>query len=133
MAEPILPPPVGSDTGIPSNLGAGLCAFVVLIGGLIFYFVEKRDQFIRHWAVQSIFFGGTWFAFQIATGVLHSMFRMLPGIGGLLIALLLLVDLVGGLAFLILWIIGIIKALQGARWEYPFISEQCRRLFPNVA
>ncbi len=123
----------GSDTGLPSNVGAGLCAIFVLIAGIIFYFIEKRDQLIRHWSVQSIFFGGTWIAFRIALGVLHAVFRTLPGVGGLLSALLLLVGLVGGLAFLVLWIIGIIKAFQGARWEYPFISEQCKRLFPNLA
>jgi uncharacterized membrane protein len=133
MAESISPPPLGSDTGIPSHLGAGLCAIFVLLGGIIFYFIEKRDQLIRHWAVQSIFFGGTWFAFRILVGVLHSLFRTLPGIGGLMNALLLLVDLVGGLLFLVLWIIGIIKALQGARWEYPYISEYCKRLFPKLA
>ena len=58
MAYIIPPSPTGSDTGLPSNVGAGLCAIFHLLGGVIFYFIEKKDLFVRHWAVQSIYFGG---------------------------------------------------------------------------
>ena len=125
--------PAGSDTGLPSNVGAGIIAIFTLIGGIIFYFIEKKDQFVRHWAVQGIFFGGTSFAFSIAVNILMAIFHAIPVLGHLLIGLLWLVQVFVSLALFVLWIIGIIKAFQGQRWEYPFISEQCKKLFPGLA
>ena len=130
MAEPISS--TGNTTGLPANLAAGLCAIFTLLGGIIFYFVEKKDDFVRHWAVQSIFFGGTWFVFNIVMTVLISVAATLPGIHFVLVPLLILLQAVVHLVFFVFWIIGIIKALQGERWEYPFISAQCRRLFPTL-
>ena len=120
-----------SDTGLPSNIAAGLIAIFTLLGGIIFYFVEKKDQFVRHWAVQGIFFGGTWIVVWIVLGIFHSLILMhIPFLGWLLAALL---HFVLWIAFVVLWIMGIIKAFQGQRWEYPFISEQCKKLFPKLA
>jgi uncharacterized membrane protein len=125
--------PAGSDTGLPSNVGAGICAIFTLIGGIIFYFIEKKDLFVRHWAVQGIYFGGTGLAFSIALNIAAAIFHALPIIGHLLLLLLWLVQVLVSLALFILWILGIIKAFQGQRWEYPFISEQCKKLFPGLA
>jgi uncharacterized membrane protein len=133
MAETTSSNPAGSDTGLPSNVGAGICAIFTLVAGIIFYFIEKKDLFVRHWAVQGIFFGGTTLAFSIAVKIAAAIFHAIPGIGGLLLALLALVSLLVNIAFIILWILGVIKAFQGQRWEYPYISEQCKKLFPSLA
>ena|SRR6516225_7813962 len=125
--------PGGSDTGLPSNVGAGICAIFPLIGGTIFYFIEKKDLFVRHWAVQGIYLGVAGLAFSIAIKISVAILHQIPTIGGLLIGLLLLVQLLGDLAFTVLWILGIIKAFRGQRWEYPYISEQCKKLFPGLA
>ena len=130
MAEPISS--TGNTTGLPANLAAGLCAIFTLLGGVIFYYVEKKDAFVRHWAVQSIFFGGTWFVFNVVMTILISVAGALPGLHFVLVPLLILLQAVVHLVFFVFWIIGIIKALQGERWEYPFISAQCRRLFPTL-
>ena len=127
--------PGGSDTGLPSKLGAGICAIFPLIGGTIFYFIEKKDLFVRHWALQGIYLGVAGLAFSIAikisAAILHWI--QIPTISDLLIGLLLLIQLLGDLALTILWILGIIKAFQGQRWEYPYISEQCKKLLPGLA
>ncbi|MGA8658137.1 MAG: DUF4870 domain-containing protein [Chthoniobacterales bacterium] len=133
MAETTSSNPAGSDTGLPSNVGAGICAIFTLVAGIIFYFIEKKDLFVRHWAVQGIFFGGTTLAFSIAVKIAAAIFHAIPGIGGLLLGLLALVSLLVNIAFIVLWILGVIKAFQGQRWEYPYISEQCKKLFPSLA
>lgn len=133
MAETTSSNPAGSDTGLPSNVGAGICAIFTLVGGIIFYFIEKKDLFVRHWAVQGIFFGGTTLAFSIAVKIAAAIFHAIPGIGGLLLGLLGLVSVLVNIAFVVLWILGVIRAFQGQRWEYPYISEQCKKLFPSLA
>jgi uncharacterized membrane protein len=117
----------GSDTGLSSNLGAGLCALFPLIGGIVFYFIEKKDQLIRHWAVQGIFFGGTSFVISFVLSVVTGILAVahLGFLGGLL-------NFAWTICWLILWIMGLINAFQGKRWEYPVISEQCKKLFPKL-
>ena len=39
---------------------AAALACIPLIGGIIFYIVEKHDAFVRFYAMQSIIFGGAW-------------------------------------------------------------------------
>jgi uncharacterized membrane protein len=133
MAYAIPPSPTGSDTGLPSNVAAGLCAIFYLIGGVIFYFIEKKDLFVRHWAIQSIFFGAAWIGAYIVISILSGILDHLPGVGFIFALLFFLLRLVIGLGGTILWIIGIIKAFQGQTWEYPIISAQGRKYFPNLS
>jgi uncharacterized membrane protein len=117
-----------SDTGLASNIASGLCAIFTWIGGLIFFFIEKKDGLVRHWAVQAIFFGGTWVVVSIGLNILTLILVHVPLIG-------LLIGLLGFVlfwVFIVLWIMGIIKAFQGTRWEYPIISAQCKKLFPKL-
>ncbi len=133
MSEANTSSPNGSDTGLPSNVAAGLCAIFHLVGGIIFYFIEKKDLFVRHWAVQAIFFGAAWIGSFLVISVLSGILSHLPGIGiifAMLFALLWFVVWLGGV---ILWIVGIIKAFQGQKWEYPVISEQGKKYFPNLS
>ncbi len=114
-------------------MAAGLCAIFHLIGGIVFYFIEKKDLFVRHWAVQTIYFGVAWIGAFLAISVLSGILSHIPGIGiifALLFALLWFVVWLGGT---VLWIIGIIKAFQGQKWEYPVISQLGKKYFPNLA
>ena len=58
------PGPKSTSTGLPSNVAAAI-ACIPLIGGIIFYILEKHDSFVRFYAMQSIIFGGAWFLFNI--------------------------------------------------------------------
>jgi uncharacterized membrane protein len=133
MSAPIPPLPTASETGLPSNIGAGICALFPLFGGIIFYLIEKKDQFVRHWAIQGIYFGAAWCLLSIAITVLAGIFSHMPLIGLLFLILFSMLQFVVGLGGLVLWIIGIIKAFKGERWEYPFISAYGRKILPNLS
>jgi uncharacterized membrane protein len=133
MADVNTSSPTGSDTGLPSNVAAGLCAIFHLLGGIIFYFIERKDLFVRHWAVQAIYFGGAWIGAFLAISVLSGILGHLPGIGFIFALLFALLWFIVWLVGVILWIIGIIKAFQGQKWEYPIISQQGKRYFPNLS
>jgi uncharacterized membrane protein len=126
-------PSASSDTGLPSNVAAGLCAIFSLIGGIIFYVIEKKDSFVRHWAVQSIYFGVSSFVVFFALIFLAQILWHFPLIGGLLAALIGLLIFVFYVAYFILWILGIIKAFTGQRWEYPYLTPLWKKWFPNLA
>src|SRR5947207_12280613 len=82
MPDPVNPIPSApaantTTTGLPSNVAAAL-ACIPLIGGLVFYILEKHDQFVRFYAMQSIIFGGVWCLFNLASWILHVIFAVIP-------------------------------------------------------
>jgi uncharacterized membrane protein len=133
MADVTPPLPNVSDTGLPSNVAAGICAIFHLLGGLVFYFIEKKDQFVRHWAIQTIYFGGAWFAAFFAIGFLSLIFTHAPLVGWIFVLLFALLHFAVWLGGLVLWIIGVVKAFQGQKWEYPITSELGKKIFPNLS
>ena len=76
--------PKSTSTGLPSNVAAAL-ACIPLIGGIIFYIVEKHDTFVRFYAMQSIIFGGAWLLFNIVSRILFLILWSIPAIGGILV------------------------------------------------
>ncbi len=135
------PPPPGSEadatarptsTGLPSNVAAALACFP-LIGGIIFYVLEKRDGFVRFYAMQSIIFGAAWFLFNILSSIMHGILWAIPGIGHLLAGLWALVSALIQIGFLIVLIIAIVKAFSGVRWDIPWVGPTARKQTENTA
>src|SRR5262249_1901877 len=134
--EPTAPPPPSSpgpelgpkstSTGLPSNVAAAL-ACIPLIGGIVFYIVEKHDAFVRFYAMQSIIFGGAWLLFNVASSVVHAVFGAIPGIGGLLLFFWAIIAALIHIAFLVVWIFATIKAFTGVRWDIPYIGPMARK------
>ena len=115
-----------STTGLPSNVAAAI-ACIPLIGGIIFYVLEKRDSFVRFYAMQSIIFGCAWFLFNIVSAVVHAVFSAIPGIGGILVFFWALIAALVHLAFLVVMIIAIVKAFTNVRWDIPYIGPIARK------
>src|SRR5207253_9356928 len=135
--EPSQPPPppprpepgpsgASTSTGLPSNVAAAI-ACIPLIGGIIFYILEKRDSFVRFYAMQSIIFGCAWFLFNIVSAVVHAVFGAIPGIGGILVFFWAVIAALVHLAFLVIMIITIVKAFTGVRWDIPYVGPIARR------
>jgi uncharacterized membrane protein len=113
-------------TGLPSNVAAALACFP-LVGGIIFYLLEKHDRFVRFYAMQSIIFGGAWLLFNILSGILHMILWSIPAIGGFLSGLWTFVAALLHLGFFIIMIITMIKAFSGTRWDIPYIGPIARK------
>jgi uncharacterized membrane protein len=118
--------PKSTSTGLPSNVAAAI-ACIPLIGGIIFYILEKHDPFVRFYAMQSIIFGGAWFLFNIASWVVYSVFGAIPGIGGILVFFWAIIQALIHIAFLVVWIIATVKAFTGVRWDIPYVGPVARR------
>ena len=127
--EPPSPPPVSDSpksTGLPSNIAAAL-ACIPLIGGIVFFILEKHDSFVRFYSMQSIIFGGAWLLFWIASSIVGFIFRSIPVIAGVLDFFWGIIVGVIHIAFVVLWIIATVKAFAGARWEIPYIGPIARK------
>jgi uncharacterized membrane protein len=134
---PWSPPPADSTpksttTGLPSNVAAAI-ACIPLIGGIIFYIIEKQDSFVRFYAMQSIIFGAAWFLFNIVSAVVKAVFWAIPGIGGILVFFWAIIAALVHLAFLVIMIIAIIKAFTNVRWDIPYVGPIARKQVEGAA
>ena len=140
VSDPAPPPPPVStsqsplksgSTGLPSNVAAAL-ACIPLIGGIVFYLLEKHDAFVRFYAMQSIIFGAIWVLFDIAHTIAHAIFVPIPVIGPVFAALLWLIWALAHLAFFVVMIIAMVKAFSGARWDIPYVGPIARKQTGDV-
>lgn len=106
---------------------AAALACIPLVGGLIFYILEKHDQFVRFYAMQSIVFGGAWFLFNVVAMILHRIFWVLPVIGPIFAGLWGLMSFLIHLGLLVIMIIAMVKAFTGVRWDIPFVGPIARK------
>jgi uncharacterized membrane protein len=101
--------PEPNQSGLSDN-AAGALAYVTFIPAIIFLVVEpyNKNSYIRFHSWQSIFLGIAIFAIDIVLTVI-------PILGWILLPFAML-------GFLILWIICLVKALNGQRFKLPFIG-----------
>ena len=98
-----------SSTGLEANIAGALCYLLGFITGILFLVLEKDSKFVRFHAMQStIVFGGIF--------VLNVILTVIPLVGWLVAMLLFPVTL-------ILWIVLMIKAFQGARFKLPVVGD----------
>lgn len=119
--SPATPPLPGSTGvgGLTPNVAAGLACAFGLISGIIFLVLEKKDQFVRFWAMQATIFGGAVFAFWILLMILVKI----PFLG----VLIALASLIVYLGVFIVWLLMVIKAFTGKEWEMPIIGKIARQ------
>ena len=91
--------------GLEKNVACALTYLVGWLSGLVFLLTEKEDKDIRFHAVQSIIFFGA-----------LTVLCMIPVIGWALSPLIFLVGLIG-------WLVLLIKAYQGEKFELPVIGK----------
>ena len=94
-----------TSSGMDENVAGLLCYLVGWVTGLIFFLIEKENQFVRFHAMQYIVtFGGI--------TVITIILSFIPFVGWILNTI------IGILAF-VLWILLMVKAYQGARYKLP--------------
>jgi uncharacterized membrane protein len=124
------PPPPASDspksTGLPSNIAAAL-ACIPLIGGIVFYVLEKQDSFVRFYAMQSIILGGVFVLCWIVYSIAFAILTTIPAIGFVFLVVLNVLWALIRVAVLVLFIITVVKAFTNVRWDIPYIGPIARK------
>ena len=102
-----------TDLGMDEKLGALLTYVLGFVTGIVFLIIEKKNKFVRFHAMQStIFFGGL-FVVQLILGVI-------PIIGWLL-------NLAISIYEFIMWIVCMIKAYNGEKYELPIAGKMAKK------
>jgi uncharacterized membrane protein len=106
-----------SQSGMAENVAGLLCYVFGWVTGIIFFLIDKRP-YVRFHAAQSIVVFGGLHIITVALGIMFGVgFMMMGGWGtfGLGAVLFGLVRLVG----FILWILLMVKAYQGEKFQVP--------------
>jgi uncharacterized membrane protein len=143
--------PSGSPpTGTPST-GSGLDPKVaaalsyIWIVGLIFFFIEKENKFIRFHALQSILFGIANSVILFVLAILAVIMTFAFGIGGAMVGggIGTLISLLVWLIWLLFWLVAMalflglifaaVKAYQGKTFKLPIIGNMAEKIVNKPA
>jgi uncharacterized membrane protein len=115
-------PATASSAPMASNVAALLTYVLGLITGIIFLVIEpyNKDKFVRFHAFQSIFLNVAWIVFWIALNIVGAILSKISF--GLFGFVMLIVDMVLGLGFLLLWLFLMFKAYNNEKYMLPIIG-----------
>ncbi len=135
-------PPPGtpkSGLGMEPNLAAALC--YIWIVGLIFFFIEKENKFVRFHAMQSILCGITMSVLMIVLAIINVILAIVIGVAagaagstagslaGMVITLVsALIWLVLPLLYLGGLIFAAVKAYQGQIFKLPIVGNMAEKI-----
>lgn len=111
----------GKVGGLSENVAGGL-AYFTFLPALVFLLVEpyKKSGFVRFHSIQCLL---AWVA-MIVVGVVLKLVGLLlfiiPAFGPLIV---LLVDVTAALAAIFLWLVLVVKALQGVTFKVPWLGD----------
>lgn len=110
-----------TSMGMSANVAAGLSYLLGWITGVIFFFMEKTNNFVRFNAMQSIlFFGGL----SVLDIILRIVSGFSPGFLGLIFACVLgLINLAGFVG----WLVLMINGFQGKYFKLPIVGDYAER------
>jgi uncharacterized membrane protein len=115
----------GTVGGLPETL-AGAMAYCTIIPAIVFLLVEpySKNRFVRFHSLQCL-------GVCLVTLVVGAMLRVagfvlffIPVLGHLLVWLL---SMVVTLAFFVVWVVLVVKALQGEMFKLPVVGEFAER------
>jgi uncharacterized membrane protein len=109
----------------PENI-AGALAYITVVPAIVFLLIDpyRRNRFVRFHSLQCLFLWLALFLIAAVMRVLEPVIFLIPSFGYLLFLLIAMVVTLG--AFVI-WLVLVIKALQGEAFKLPVVGELAQR------
>lgn len=111
----------GTAGGIPENL-AGAFAYFLVIPAIVFLLVQpySKNRFVRFHSFQSLGLCLGGLVVGAALRISGIVLAFIPAIGHLLVALF---TMLVSLAFFVVWVVLVVKALQGEMFKLPVVGD----------
>lgn len=120
--------PVTEGSGLPRNVAAGLACIFPLFGGIAFLFIDRKDPFVRIYALQSIVLGLALLGISLMNDMAHFMFSHIPLLGGMFNWVLALIFAFIGCAWAAVWIGLTGLAFWNKDWKVPYLRATAEKL-----
>ena len=110
---------------LPENIAAAL-AYLTFIPAIVFLTVEpyKKNRFVRFHSVQCLLFWAAGVLVALALKVAGLLLFIIPVVGPLFVVLVLVV---AGLAAVVVWLVLVVKALQGEMFKLPVLGDHAEQ------
>ena len=141
---PSAPSPGTSPTGSGLDPKIAAALSYIWIVGLIFFFIEKENKFVRFHAMQSILFGIANSVIMMVLAIIATILTVVFTIGaaaasaagsggvgaivGLFVWLIWLLFWVVAMVFLVGLILAAVKAYQGKKFKLPIIGNMAEKI-----
>lgn len=108
--------------GVFSENIAGAAAYLTILPAILFLFLEpyRQNLFVRFHAFQCLLFTAVMGLIALALRLAAYALFVIPVVGPLLVVV---IDVVAGLAAIFLWLVLLIKALQGEAFQLPVLGD----------
>jgi uncharacterized membrane protein len=115
----------GKVGALPETL-AGALAYFTFIPAIIFLFLEpyRQNRFVRFHSLQCLMLSGTVIAVAAFLRLAGLILFIIPVLGPLLVVL---TDIVVALAAVLIWLVLVVKALQGEMFKLPSLGDFAER------
>ncbi len=119
--------PAASVSGRPKDNLLAALAYITFIPAVVFVLVEpfKRNRFVRFHSFQSIFLAVATIVAVVVMRILYSVLALIPLLGFLLAWL---ISAVVALGLVVLWVVLLVKALQGEIFRLPWIGDLAEKM-----
>jgi len=125
------PPKVQGRVGfLPRNV-AGALAYFTFIPAIIFLTLDpyRRDRFVRFHSIQCLLLWLAGLIVGLAIRLLALVLFMIPALGVLLVSL---ISVVTALAGFFIWLVVVVKALQGQAFKLSVLGELAEHYAPPL-
>lgn len=122
IVAPTLAVPAKEKVGLLAENIAGALAYLTIIPAIVFLLREpyRRNRFVRFHSVQCLLLGATGALAALALKVGSMLLFIIPFVGPLFTVLVLVIVGLGAVA---VWIVLVVKALQGEMFKLPALGE----------
>lgn len=131
------PPAPQSSTGLAPNV-AGALSYIWIVG-LVLFFIEKDNKFIRFHGMQSVLYGIVGSVVMIVLGILNFIIAIIAGVaasaadaGGIVGPI---ISIISGLIWMVVpllyiggLIFGAVKAYQNTIFKFPIIGNLAEKI-----
>jgi len=126
----VVPKVQGSVGFFPRNI-AGALAYLTFIPAIVFLTLDpyRRDRFVRFHSMQCLLLWLAGLIIGLAIRFLALLLFMIPAAGVLLISL---ISVLAALAGFFLWLVVVVKALQGHAFKLSVLGELAEHYAPPL-
>jgi uncharacterized membrane protein len=135
------PPGQQSSIGLAPNVAAAIS--YIWIVGLVLFFLEKDNKFIRFHAMQSVLYGIAGTVVMIALAILNVILVVVfgvasaaagdPGFVGIIVSLIsMVIWLIVPLIYIGGLILAAVKAYQNTKFKFPVIGNMAEKIAGDV-
>lgn len=97
---------------------------IPLVGGIIGMVIKPNSNYVKHWSYLSIAFGLVIIGVDVVLGVISLLTILILPIHIVIMAL----SYLAGLAFLIVWIVGILRERNSIYWKPTIIYDVAKMI-----